>query len=50
MAREVVNRVQKLRKKGGLQATDPVEVFIHIPAAQGTRENQAMLSNPDKNP
>ena len=38
MAREVVNRVQKMRKKAGLQATDPVEVFIHIPAVQGMRK------------
>lgn len=28
LAREVVNRVQKLRKKAGLLATDPVEIYI----------------------
>lgn len=36
-ARELVNRVQKMRKKAGLQATDPVHVFIHLPPAEGTR-------------
>ena len=28
LAREVVNRVQKLRKKAGLMATDVVEVYL----------------------
>lgn len=28
LAREVVNRVQKLRKKAGLVATDVVDVFV----------------------
>lgn len=36
MAREFVNRVQKLRKKAGLQAIDPVEVFYELPEANGT--------------
>ena len=30
-AREVVNRVQKLRKKAGLSVTDIVEVFLDVP-------------------
>ncbi|GJP70428.1 hypothetical protein CLOP_g1371, partial [Closterium sp. NIES-67] len=29
-AREVVNRVQKLRKRAGLEPTDAVEVFVHL--------------------
>lgn len=32
MAREVINRVQKLRKKAGLSATDEVEVFYSLAA------------------
>lgn len=27
MARELINRIQRLRKKAGLQATDDVDVF-----------------------
>ncbi len=27
LARELLNRVQKLRKRAGLVATDPVEIF-----------------------
>ena len=34
-AREIVNRVQKMRKKAGLQATDPVTVFIDVPPNNG---------------
>jgi hypothetical protein len=34
-AREIVNRVQKMRKKAGLQATDPVAVFIDAPHTNG---------------
>lgn len=30
LARELVNRVQKLRKKAGLQATDDVDVYYHF--------------------
>ncbi|PRW58449.1 isoleucine--tRNA cytoplasmic isoform B [Chlorella sorokiniana] len=37
LAREVVNRVQRLRKKAGLQATDAVSVYIDLkPAAEGS--------------
>ena len=32
LAREVVNRVQKLRKKAGLVATDVVDVFLDAKA------------------
>ena len=34
-AREIVNRVQKMRKKAGLQATDPVAVLIDAPPTNG---------------
>ena len=35
LAREMVNRVQKLRKKAGLQATDDVEVFYSFEDGSG---------------
>ncbi len=35
-AREIVNRVQKMRKKAGLQASDPVAIFIDVPPTNGT--------------
>lgn len=35
VAREFVNRVQKLRKKAGLQAIDPVEVFYELASPNG---------------
>lgn len=35
LAREVINRVQKLRKKAGLQATDDVEVFYKFEDGSG---------------
>ena len=34
-AREIVNRVQKMRKKAGLQASDPVAIFIDVPPTNG---------------
>lgn len=37
-AREVVNRVQKLRKKAGLSVTDVVEVFLEINGGAGAGE------------
>jgi isoleucyl-tRNA synthetase len=30
LAREVINRAQKLKKKAGLQVSDPVEIFIEV--------------------
>ena len=38
-AREVVNRVQRLRKKAGLVATDTVEVFIRLETQQQQQPN-----------
>ena len=35
LAREVINRVQKLRKKAGLQATDDVHVFHKFESGEG---------------
>ena len=35
LAREVTNRVQKLRKRAGLVATDVVDVYVEIPADAG---------------
>ncbi|KAG6918537.1 Isoleucine--tRNA ligase, cytoplasmic [Tephrocybe rancida] len=35
LARELTNRVQKLRKKAGLQATDDVHVFYRFEAGEG---------------
>lgn len=35
LARELTNRVQKLRKKAGLQATDDVEVYFKFQEGQG---------------
>ncbi|KAF8518467.1 isoleucine-tRNA ligase [Gautieria morchelliformis] len=38
LARELINRVQKLRKKAGLQATDDVDVFYHFDAGADADE------------
>lgn len=35
LAREVINRVQKLRKQAGLVAIDVVDVFVEVPADAG---------------
>ncbi|KAI0790616.1 isoleucine-tRNA ligase [Abortiporus biennis] len=35
LAREMINRVQKLRKKAGLQATDDVDVFYSFESGSG---------------
>ena len=42
LARELVNRVQKLRKKAGLQATDDVRVFYAFEAGEGEDLRTAM--------
>jgi isoleucyl-tRNA synthetase len=38
LARELINRVQKLRKKAGLQATDDVDVFYQFDAGADADE------------
>jgi len=42
LVRELINRVQKLRKKAGLQATDDVEVFYRFEEGHGTELLAAM--------
>ncbi|KAL4432409.1 hypothetical protein ABPG77_001708 [Micractinium sp. CCAP 211/92] len=49
LAREVVNRVQRLRKKAGLQATDAVAVYIDVkPAAAGAPDVAAALASQEE--
>eukprot|EP01112_Ceratiomyxa_fruticulosa_P016235 TRINITY_DN4871_c0_g1_i1.p1 TRINITY_DN4871_c0_g1~~TRINITY_DN4871_c0_g1_i1.p1 ORF type:complete len:1147 (+),score=303.12 TRINITY_DN4871_c0_g1_i1:201-3641(+) len=38
LAREVINRVQRLRKKAGLIPSDPIEVFYQVPEGKGAVE------------
>jgi len=42
LARELINRVQKLRKKAGLQATDDVEVYYEFEDGTGAELKEAM--------
>ena len=42
LVREMINRVQKLRKKGGLQATDDVEVYYKFEGGSGVEIISAM--------
>jgi len=42
LARELISRVQKLRKKAGLQATDDVEVYYKFEEGTGTDLRYAM--------
>ena len=42
LVREMINRVQKLRKKGGLQATDDVEVYYKFEDGSGAEIVSAM--------
>lgn len=42
LVREVTNRIQKLRKKGGLQATDDVEVYYKFEDGSGAEIVSAM--------
>ena len=53
LAREFINRVQKLRKKAGLDPSDAIEVFfglpsmVNAPAAAGTERNGQMTTAAD---
>ena len=47
LAREMVNRVQKLRKKAGLQATDDVDVFYAFEDGAGADVLAALTSQTD---
>jgi isoleucyl-tRNA synthetase len=42
LARELTNRVQKLRKKAGLQATDDIDIFYRFEEGSGTELLTAM--------
>ncbi|EGN99871.1 hypothetical protein SERLA73DRAFT_88601 [Serpula lacrymans var. lacrymans S7.3] len=42
LAREMINRVQKLRKKAGLQATDDVDVYYRFEEGSGAELQDAM--------
>lgn len=47
LTRELINRVQKLRKAAGLQATDDVDVFYRFEAGEGAELLAAMKENAD---
>ena len=47
LTREVINRVQKLRKAAGLQATDDVDVFYKFEAGEGVDILEAMKQHGD---
>ncbi|KAG6842135.1 Isoleucine--tRNA ligase, cytoplasmic [Blastosporella zonata] len=47
LARELTNRVQKLRKKAGLQATDDVHVFYRFEAGEGAELLAALEQHTD---
>ncbi|KAJ7072186.1 tRNA synthetases class I-domain-containing protein [Mycena amicta] len=46
-ARELTNRIQKLRKKAGLQATDDVDVFYQFDAGTGAELLSAIEEYPE---
>lgn len=47
LTREVINRVQKLRKAAGLQATDDVDVFYKFETGEGADILEAMKQHGD---
>jgi isoleucyl-tRNA synthetase len=47
LARELMNRIQKLRKKAGLQATDDVDVFYRFEEGSGEEMLAAMQEYSD---
>ncbi|PVU93953.1 hypothetical protein BB559_003119 [Furculomyces boomerangus] len=44
LAREVINRVQRLRKKAGLQASDPVLYYLRIESDEGNQIGDVLES------
>lgn len=46
-ARDVVNRVQRLRKKAGLQATDEIDAFYSFADGVGKELDEIIRSQPD---
>lgn len=47
LSREIINRVQKLRKKAGLQATDDVEVYYKFEEGDGDALRAAIQEHSD---
>jgi len=47
LARELINRIQKLRKKAGLQATDSVHVFYRFEDSTGEDIQDAITEYKD---
>lgn len=47
LSRELINRVQKLRKKAGLQAVDDVDIFYSFEEGNGTDILDALQSHAD---
>lgn len=47
LSREVINRVQKLRKKAGLQAVDDVDVFYSFEEGSGSDILEALQAHSD---
>jgi len=47
LVRELMNRIQKLRKKAGLQATDDVDVFYQFDEGSGMEVLAAMKEYSD---
>jgi isoleucyl-tRNA synthetase len=47
LARELMNRIQKLRKKAGLQATDDIDVFYRFDESSGSEVLAAMKEYSD---
>lgn len=47
LSRELVNRVQKLRKKANLQATDDIEVYYVFEEGSGEQLKEALVSQHD---
>lgn len=45
IAREVINRIQQLRKKAGLKATDDVHAFYEFPAGEGKEVKEAIATH-----
>jgi hypothetical protein len=46
LAREVINRVQKLRKKAGIQPGNPVEVFYSVGNVTGEKTSEKTSLSP----
>jgi len=47
LSREVINRIQKLRKKCGLHPTDPIEIFYDVSDAKSAALKTACINDRD---